>query len=384
MKLLYAFPEPLPLPRARGLQVAHAVSCLAAAGVVVELVHAPVRGQSPFDPLGRNSVPGVDTIPLSRAWPAPLDRIPPFRSLHSTRFFANRFWREVARRRPDILYLRHLKLAALAAERRNLPPTVYEAHEVFADTAPAGKRDDMAAMERRVVERSAGIVCNSRATAERLAERYGPPRRLLVLPNGVTMQPDPPEKPWAEANRHIVYAGSFFGWKGVDDIILAARALPGFKITLIGGEPRQMERLRSMLGPQGAEVDFLPRLPQNEVARHLAHACIAILPNRPEPDSAFTSPIKLFEYMAAGCAIVASDLPSLREILEEEDAVWFAAGNPESLAAAVRTLANGQERARTMGKRLRAKSTAYTWAARAERLKSFLSELLVSEKMWVG
>ena len=379
MKLLYAFPEPLPLPRARGLQVAHAVSCLTSAGVVVELAHVPAKGRSPFDPLGCASAAGVDTIPLSRSWPAPLDRIPPFRSLHSTRFFASRLWREVDRRRPDILYLRHLKLAALAIEHGNLPPVVYEAHEVFADTAPKGKRDRMAALEQRIVERSAGIVCNSRATAEHLVDRYGQPRKLLVLPNGVTSQPEPPEKPWAEARRHVVYAGSFFGWKGVDDIILAARELPGFKITLIGGEAAQVERLRGMLGPQGAEIEFLPRLPQNEVARHLAHACIAVLPNRPEPDSAFTSPIKLFEYMAAGCAIVASDLPSLREILEEEDAAWFAAGNPEALAAAVRTLAEHPELAHAMGKRLRAKSAAYTWTARAERLKSFLSELLASE-----
>jgi len=379
VKLLYAFPEPLPLPRARGLQVAHAVSCLTSAGVVVELAHVPAKGRSPFDPLGCASAAGVDTIPLSRSWPAPLDRIPPFRSLHSTRFFASRLWREVDRRRPDILYLRHLKLAALAIEHGNLPPVVYEAHEVFADTAPKGKRDRMAALEQRIVERSAGIVCNSRATAEHLVDRYGQPRKLLVLPNGVTSQPEPPEKPWAEARRHVVYAGSFFGWKGVDDIILAARELPGFKITLIGGEAAQVERLRGMLGPQGAEIEFLPRLPQNEVARHLAHACIAVLPNRPEPDSAFTSPIKLFEYMAAGCAIVASDLPSLREILEEEDAAWFAAGNPEALAAAVRTLAERPELAHAMGKRLRAKSAAYTWTARAERLKSFLSELLASE-----
>lgn len=376
MNLLYAFPEQLPLPRARGLQVAHALSSLAATGINITLAHVPVPEQSPFAPIGLDRVPGVESLPTPRSWPPPLDRVPPFRRWHSTHFFGARLWREINHRRPDLLYIRHLKLAALAAERSDLPPLIYEAHEVFADTASPTKRERMAALEQRVVRHAAGIVCNSHATAARLQERYGPARRLLVLPNGVVSMPEPPEKPWADAGHHIVYAGSFFGWKGVDDLILAAKHLPDCKLTLIGGENKQIERLRAMLDGQGAEVELLPRLPQAEVARHLANACIAVLPNRPEPDSAFTSPIKLFEYMAAGCAIVASDLPSLREILAEEDAAWFPPGDPAGLAVALRTLVDDPERARAMGRRLRAKSANYSWPARAARLHAFLQDLL--------
>jgi len=377
VKLLYAFPEPLPLPRARGLQVAHALASLAATGTEVLLAHVPVKGQSPFNPLGQYRIDGIDPLPIERTWPSPLNRIPPFSAWHSTRFFARRLWHAIDLHKPDLLYIRHLKLAALAAKRSNLPPLIYEAHEVFADTASPAKQEKMAALEQKVMRHAAGIVCNSRATAARLQERYGPARRLLALPNGVVPMPEPPEKPWADAGRHIVYAGSFFGWKGVDDLILAAKHLPDCKLTLIGGEDKQIERLRAMLDGQGAEVELLPRLPQSEVANLLSRACIAVLPNRPEPDSAFTSPIKLFEYMAAGCAIVASDLPSLREILSEEDAAWFPPGDPAGLAVALRTLVADPERARAMGRRLRAKSADYTWPARAAQLHAFLQDLLV-------
>jgi len=380
LRLLYAFPEPLPLPRARGLQVAHALSSLAATGAEVLLAHVPVSGQSPFAPLGRDRIDGIETLPLPRSWPAPLDRIPPFRAWHSTRFFAQRLWREIDRKKPDLLYIRHLKLAALAAARTDRPPLVYEAHEVFADTASPAKQAKMAELEQRVMAGSAGIVCNSHATAARLQERYGPTRRRLVLPNGVAPMPEPPEKPWAECHRHIVYAGSFFGWKGVDDLILAARHLPGYKFTLIGGDDKHIERLRTMLDHDGAEVDLLPRLPQTELACHLATACIAVLPNRPEPDSAFTSPIKLFEYMAAGCALVVSDLPALHEILDEADAAWFPPGDSAGLATALRQLADDPDHARAMGQRLRTKSAAYTWPARAARLKEFLQTLLAEER----
>ncbi len=376
MKLLYAFPEPLPLPRARGIQAVHALASLAATGIDVFLAYVPVEKQSPFIPLGLDHIKGIETLPISRSWPAPLNRIPPFCNWHSTRFFAKRLWHEVTQHKPDLLYIRHLKLAALAAGRPDLPPLIYEAHEVFADTASPAKQQKMAALEQKVMANAEGIVCNSQATATRLVERYGPPRRLLILPNGVTPQPEPPEKPWADAGRHIVYAGSFFGWKGVNDLILAAKYLPDYKLTLIGGDDKQIERLRAMLDGQGAEVELLPRLPQTEVARHLANACIAVLPNRLEPDSTFTSPIKLFEYMAAGCAIVASDLPSLREILAEEDAAWFPPGDPTGLAVALRTLVLDPEHTRAMGRRLRAKSADYTWPARAAQLHAFLQDLL--------
>jgi glycosyltransferase involved in cell wall biosynthesis len=76
----------------------------------------------------------------------------------------------------------------------------------------------------------------------------------------------------------------------------------------------------------------------------------------------------LFEYMAAGCAIVASDLPSIREILAEDDAIWFRAGDSHSLAAGLRRLSSDPELARTLAARVHAKASQYTWIARADKL----------------
>lgn len=376
MRLFYAFPEPLPLPRARGVQVAHAVASLVEAGVRVDLAYVPVAGQLPLAPAGLATIEGLGLIPLSRGWPGLFERMPPFSRMHSVRFFMHRLAGEIAARKPEALYVRHLKLADLLLVRSGLPPLVYEAHEVFADTAKAKDRERTQAMERRVVEKAAALICNSRATADRLAALYGPLRQLLVLPNGVTLPDTLPEKPWQYCRRHVVYAGSFFGWKGVADLVAAAATLEGFRLTLIGGEPEQIARLRGQMQPGGAEIEFLPRLPHAEVMARIAGACIAVLPNRPDPDSAFTSPIKLFEYMAAGCAVVTADLPAIREILGETDAAWFRAGDPLSLRDALVELGNDCERARGMGQRLRAMSADFAWDKRAAQLKSFLADVL--------
>jgi len=239
----------------------------------------------------------------------------------------------------------------------------------------AARRETTRALEATVVRKATALVCNSRATAERLTVLHGPPRRLLVLPNGVTPLPALPEKPWQECRRHVIYAGSFFGWKGVADLVTAAATLDGFRLTLIGGEPEHIERLRRQLAPGGAEIEFLPRLPHPEVMARLGAACIAVLPNRPDADSAFTSPIKLFEYMAAGCAIVTSDLPAIREILGQADAAWFRPGDPANLRDALQQLGNDCARAKTLGQRVHAMSADYSWQKRAQRLQSFLHEV---------
>lgn len=365
MRLLYAFPEPLPLERARGVQVAHSVAELARLGMEVELAYVP---NPPLDPLAYYGVEvptGLSLTPLSRSLPWPLARI------HSNRLFLWRLQERIAAAPDALLFVRHLKLAALL--RQSLPgrKLVYEAHEVFSDTAPPAKRARQFDMESRVLRTATLVIANSLPTAERLRELYGE-REIAVLPNGVDWPEHLPPKDWAHAGMHIAYAGSFFAWKGVADLVQAASELPGCTITLYGGDAAQLARERGRAPAAGATLEFRGHVPQQEVMRGLASACIAVLPNRDDPDSRYTSPIKLFEYMAAGCAIVTSDLPPLRAVLTEDEAVWVRPGDPTSLAEGIHRLAADPERARRMGERAREEARGFTWRARAERLAGLL------------
>lgn len=249
---------------------------------------------------------------------------------------------------------------------------LYEAHEVFGDTAAAGKREANRALERRIMATALAVVANSGATARRLKELYPAPAVLEVIPNGVDRPGQLPDKPWAEARRHIIYAGSFFPWKGAAELVRAAAGLPDYRITLVGGDEARISELSSGVSGEGAELIFTGHLPHALVMSRLSEACIAVLPNRDDTDSSFTSPIKLFEYMAAGCAIVASDLPALREILSDEEAVWVRPGDPDALAAGIRRVGEDVLLASRLGQRVRDKSARYTWDARADRLIAIL------------
>ena len=369
MKVLYVFPEPLPLERARGIQTVHSVAALAAQGIDVTLAHVPSSGD-PFAAYSVTRPRNVSLLQVSRSLPWPLDRV------HSNGFFAARLLKHIDLAETGAVVARHLKVSEFLLRRIPGLRLVYEAHEVFADTAPARRREETAARERAVVTGASALVANSKATAARLRALYRIAGPVEVIPNGVEYPESIPAKDWSRARERIVYAGSFFGWKGVDDLVDAARALPGFRMRLIGGREERIAELRARAGSAGATLDFAGHIPHGNVASELASACIAVLPNRADPDSAFTSPIKLFEYMAAGCAVVASDLPSLREVLNQDDAVWTAPGDPAGLASAIRNLAEDPERARRMAARLREKARSYTWAARGERLARVVRPLL--------
>ena len=81
--------------------------------------------------------------------------------------------------------------------------------------------------------------------------------------------------------------------RSVDDLVKAAATLAGCRISIIGGHVEQVARLRAVAPSGGAQLKFLGHLPHAQVALALQSACIAVLPNRDEPDSRFTSPIKL-------------------------------------------------------------------------------------------
>lgn len=373
MHMLYVFPEPLPLPRARGLQVAHFVRAIAMSGVKVTLAYVPGKGTHPFEPIGYDIPDGVTLLPLTRTLPG----FPNERGPKSQRLFMYRLlqWIRSARKNrhlPDVVFFRHIKAAANFCAAKTGIPFVYEAHEVFAQTAKASKRAEIELLEKQVLTGAMLVLTNSDGSANGLQARYHFAAPVHVLPNGVDYPAELPEKSWAEIGSRIVYAGSMFGWKGVDDLVDAAGLLPEYKFTILGGSQEQIERLKNRVVT--TNIRFTGHVPQYQVKALLAESCIAVLPNRPDPDSEFTSPLKLFEYMAAGCAVVATDLPALRAYLGESHAAWAEAINPSSLAEAIRGLCQSPERARALGAWGREAVRARTWQQRAMDMQQLIHQ----------
>jgi glycosyltransferase involved in cell wall biosynthesis len=175
-----------------------------------------------------------------------------------------------------------------------------------------------------------------------------------------------------------------YAWKGVEILLEALALVPGVRGLIVGGHEAEpdLDRVRALAERLGiaARVTFTGLVAPARVPDLLRSATILALPN---PASAisnrFTSPLKLFEYMAAGRAIVASDLPSVREILHDGvDALLVAPGDANALAGAIRRLVAEPALAEQLGRRAAEAAPGYSWSRRAERLEALFTEAIAT------
>jgi glycosyltransferase involved in cell wall biosynthesis len=189
-------------------------------------------------------------------------------------------------------------------------------------------------------------------------------RRTEVLPNAVAIERPPERRPVERKEPVAVFAGRVRPWHGMETVVAAWRMLGDTAPhLLVVGEPGSA---RTILDSVGAELTGT--IPHAQVPAILAKADIGLAPYAADAPEYF-SPLKLFEYMAAGLAVVASDLPAVRDAVSERTAVLVPKGDPQALAAAVATLSVDFDRRRRLGEAGRVLVAAeHTWAHRARRV----------------
>jgi glycosyltransferase involved in cell wall biosynthesis len=164
-------------------------------------------------------------------------------------------------------------------------------------------------------------------------------------------------------------------------LVRAIAATPRLRLTLIGGHPGEADlgRVTDLIGALGIHdrVTITGLRPWREVAEHLRAADVLVLPNPAAAISErYASPLKLFEYLAAGRPIVASDLPAVREIVEPGvSALLVPPGDPAALAVALQRIADDPGLAASLAAGARRLAPGYTWDRRAERLEIVLASV---------
>lgn len=369
MRIAYIQNARIPTEKAHGYQIMKTCEALVEAGQQVQLFVADRRNpieQDPFAYYGMQKTFDVFRLPV---W----DWMDVFKPLNHVAYAVERatFVRAVMRSRlallaSDIWYTRDLMVAEALVEMTDGRPVYVELHDVD------DRLDDL-------IPRVKGWITISEGLKNVLVEKGVAVDKITVAHDGfdpsafaeLPQKHEARKKFGLDPNEFIlVYTGHLYPWKGMDSIAPAFSSIPeGVRLVIVGGHKEDLERMKAITGP-APRVSFIGQRPRAEMAMWLAAADAALLPTsgKFEIGKTYTSPLKLFEYLAAGLPILASDVPSSYEILDESVATFLKADDADDFLKKLEEL---RQRVWSEDK-AREKVQPYRWSERGRLIASKL------------
>jgi glycosyltransferase involved in cell wall biosynthesis len=291
------------------------------------------------------------------------------------------------RLRPDALYERHSLLGSAGVEialalgiphilEVNAP--LSEEHARYRGSAfPQAIR----AAESRILAAADEVIAVSEPLRRWIVGTGVRPERVTVVPNGVDVarfaagNGTAVRRRLALGDRPVIgFAGTLKGWHGTQALVRAVGCLArergpdrAPRLLIVGDGPQRqaLEMLAAEVGI-GALVTVTGTIPHDEMPDHLAAMDVAVAPYDASPDFYF-SPLKLFEYMAAGRAVVAAAIGQIPEsVTHGETGLLYAPGDVDALAGQIGRLIDSPALAQKLGNAARAETRAHrSWARNA-------------------
>src|SRR5205823_3144006 len=175
----------------------------------------------------------------------------------------------------------------------------------------------------------------------------------------------------------VVFVGKLAPWQGLETLIDGAKHLaqiPKLQILIVGDGPVRQKIAERIVSRQVERtVRLTGALPHDQIPTVLAAADLCVAPfSRARNDLIGISPIKLFEYMAAGRPIVASDVAGVREIVKDA-AMLVTPDSATDLAAVIAQLLSDPSRLDELGRRAAVNSRLNSWGVRAKTILDAVS-----------
>ena len=383
MKIYYIANSRIPTEKAHGIQVIKMCEAFTSRGIDVKLV-LPWRfnkiKQDPFEYYGVKKnfkiirVPSLDLILLG------IPKIGFLVQAATFGFFAMLYlW--FKSKQEDIIYSRdEFSLWFLSFLGRNL---FWEAH-----TFPGSPQK-----YQRILKKIKGLVAISHGLKKSFQAVGMAEEKILVAPDAVDLARFAVKESSQECRKKlslpqdkkiVLYTGHLYKWKGADVLMESSEFLSeNTLVYLVGGteedvasyKPSSRAQAEGLKAESYKLVTFVGHRSHKEIPYWLKAADVLVLPNsaKEKISAIYTSPLKLFEYMAGGKPIVASDLPSLREILNENTAVLVEPDNPEALAKGIEKVLKDGVLAGKIAQNAAEEAKNYTWEKRAQNILTFLS-----------
>lgn len=386
-KLIYimAGASTIPNEKAHSVQIMKMCEAFARMGLEVELFTPDIRidrkleNIDPFKYYGIENRFKITRIPC-------LDLSSAYKYVKKSFYVQALFYAFMAtlhalRRNSDIIYTRDFYTALLLTAKGKGDNLIYEIHEF-----PRGYIRKF--LELRMVKKIHCVFISS--TLKSLFEQHVH-GKFLVAPDGVDISMfKGKEREGEELKKSFgihIHGSKLVGYvgqlsargvkKGVDDLIKSMRYVNGICV-IVGGQDAEVRKYKDKIMEKGLEdkVIFNGRVPHSDIPNYLSifDVCVLPFPQEAYTDLRFLSPLKMFEYMASKKPIVATDLPTIREILNEDNAVLVKPNDPKALAGGIRRVLEDERFARKIAETAYDDVQQYSWEKRAERILEFIGE----------
>lgn len=165
------------------------------------------------------------------------------------------------------------------------------------------------------------------------------------------------------SKKYAIYTGHLYAWKGVHTLAEAAQYMPEVEILFVGGREEDIKQFGEKY-KDTKNIHLVGRRPHIEIPLWQCAADVLVLPNtaKEEISAHYTSPMKLFEYMASGRPIVASRIPSIVEHLDDDHATLVKPDDAQALAQGICEALKKKKKPFDLSR--------YTWDDRARRIIS--------------
>ncbi|QUT01894.1 glycosyltransferase [Proteus terrae] len=357
MKIAYIDPYPVPDYRVASLQAVQMIDAMARNGCLVHMV-SPVSLLTADTFLGRDINKNVSFIGLKnirKKW---------FFPFNSQKIFNHQVSTWLRKNPVDAIFTRNLKMAHYLLRKHPQIPCFFEGHEVFSQSFreshdlqnPKNQRKltKLLKIEAMVYRHCATVFVKTPLIKEDIVKIYHIDTPIYVTPNGVDLLAAQAQEKTQDLTRcndetRVLYLGSLHPWKGLPTIIHALPLLKSVRLYVAGGKPDQIAILENIANKLGVtdRICFMGYIEPVKRFEVIENTDICVLPlTDSSMGGRYTSPLKLFEYMAMKKPIVISDLPSIRSVIDDDLVEFATSGNAASFANAIKHIIDNPNNAK--------------------------------------
>jgi len=372
MKLIYIANARIPTEKAHGIHIMKMCETFASHNDIEVMLIVPKRfnkiKKDPFDYYGvarsfkLKKLPCLDLVPLDKC----IGHLGLWVTSLSFAFFSFFY---ILFQKTDIIYTRDKFLLPLSFFKRDF---IFEAH-----TFP--KNYFFYALFLKKLKR---MVVITQKLRDSFIRRGMFQEKILVAPDGVDLEKFDIKKTKEECRKKLVlpidkkialYAGHLYEWKGVTVLLEVARKVQDILFVFVGGTKEDIESFEKKV--QGFDnVMIVGHKLYKEMPDWLKSADVLILPNSSETEISkyWTSPMKMFEYMASKRPIIASALSSISEILNNDNAILVEPDNSEALSRGIKEVLQNTQLSNEISAKAFQDVQQYTWQERVNNILKFI------------